>query len=140
MTMINQAPITGESMPVAKGVGEVVFAGTINGECALECRVTQEAKDSKLSKTLNLIEEAQLKRGKNERWVDQFARIYTPIMIGLACFIAFFSPLFLGGIWQEWISRAPYYFGHLLPVRTCHFNAYQHCLRAHCGGKAWGAH
>lgn len=106
MTMVNQAPITGESMPVAKGVGEVVFAGTINGGCAIECRVTQEAKDSKLSKTLNLIEEAQLKRGKNERWVDQFARIYTPIMIGLACFIALFSPLFLGGSWQEWISRA----------------------------------
>lgn len=104
--MINQASITGESMPVTKEVGDSVYAGTINGESVIECRVMKQAKDSKLSKTLELIEEAQLKRGVSEKRVDQFARIYTPIMVGLACLIALLPPLFLGGSWAEWISRA----------------------------------
>ena len=103
---VNQAPITGESMPVDKGPGETVFAGTLNGEGSLEVRVTKPYSDTTLSKIIHLIEEAQGQKAASERFVDKFARIYTPAVFVLALLILFIPPLFLGGSWDTWIYRS----------------------------------
>ncbi|HPE85356.1 MAG TPA: heavy metal translocating P-type ATPase, partial [Chlamydiales bacterium] len=102
---VNQAPITGESMPVNKAVNDVVFAGTLNEDGALEVEVTKNSKDSTLSRMIELVREASLKRAKTEAWVEKFAKIYTPIMIGLAIVFILIPPLFFGGHWTEWIYR-----------------------------------
>lgn len=103
---VNQAPITGESMPVDKGPGDTVFAGTLNGEGSLEVRVTKPYSDTTLSKIIHLIEEAQGQKAASERFVDKFARIYTPAVFVLALLILFIPPLFLGGSWDTWIYRS----------------------------------
>ena len=103
---VNQAPITGESMPVDKGPGDTVFAGTLNGEGSLEVRVTKPYSDTTLSKIIHLIEEAQGQKAASERFVDKFARIYTPAVFVLALLILFIPPLFLGGSWDRWIYRS----------------------------------
>lgn len=91
---VNQAPVTGESLPVSRAANDEVFAGSINGDGALEIRVTRVASDSLLAQVARLIEEARLKRSNHERWVDSFARVYTPIVLMLAIAIFLFSPLF----------------------------------------------
>ncbi len=90
---VNQAPITGESIPVAKGVGETVFAGTINGAAALEITVTHLATDNTISRLIQMVEEAQEKRAPAQRLVDQFARYYTPVVVVLAVLVALLPPL-----------------------------------------------
>ncbi|HKZ82651.1 MAG TPA: heavy metal translocating P-type ATPase [Anaerolineae bacterium] len=90
---VNQAPITGESLPVRKGVSEEVFAGTVNGGGALEVRVTHLAQDNTLSRIIRLVEEAQSVRAPSQRFIDQFARVYTPAMVLLAVLVAFLPPL-----------------------------------------------
>jgi Cd2+/Zn2+-exporting ATPase len=94
---VNQAPITGESIPVAKRTGDEVFAGTVNGEAALEIEVTRPAADSTLSRIVRLVEQAQAQRSPAERLVDRFARWYTPAVVALAALIALGMPLLLGG-------------------------------------------
>jgi Cd2+/Zn2+-exporting ATPase len=81
---VNQAPITGESVPVTKSVGDDVFAGAINGEGALEVEVTRLAQDNTLSRIIHMVEEAQAQKAPAEKFVDQFARIYTPAVVALA--------------------------------------------------------
>ena len=102
---VNQAPITGESMPVEKKSGDEVFSGTINHEGALEIRVSKEAGQSTLSRLIHMVEEAQKKRADVEQWVNRFAAIYTPSMIVLALLIAVIPSLIKGG-WDEWIYKA----------------------------------
>lgn len=102
---VNQAPITGEALPVIKNVGDLIFAGTINEEGALEARVTKEAGDTTLARIINMVQEARTKRAKAEQWVDQFSRIYTPCMILLALCFALIPPLFAGGDWMKWIYQ-----------------------------------
>ena len=111
---VNQAPITGESMPVEKQPADAVFAGTINGEGALEVRADRPAAESTLAAIARLVEQAQQSRSPTERFVDRFARGYTPAVIGLAIAIALLPPLFawLGVAWAavyspgEWLHRA----------------------------------
>ena len=105
-TMINQAPITGESMPLEKQVGDDVYAGTINEESSIECMALKKGGDTMLNRIAHLIEKAQAKRAKAERWVEKFARVYTPIMMTLALFMALICPLFLPGGYQTWFYRA----------------------------------
>lgn len=102
---VNQAPITGESIPISKQTGDGVFAGTINDEGALEVRVTKAASDTTLARIIHMVQEARSKRAKAEKWVDQFSRIYTPSMLILALGFALIPPLFTGGDWQEWIYQ-----------------------------------
>ncbi|MFH1682024.1 MAG: heavy metal translocating P-type ATPase [Candidatus Eisenbacteria bacterium] len=105
-TSVNQAPITGESLPVAKSEGDEVFAGTINGEGAIEFRSTKEAKDTTVARIIRMVEEARARRAPSEQWVERFARIYTPAMMGLSLFVALFPPLFFGGEWSRSIYQA----------------------------------
>ena len=91
---IDQAPITGESMPVHKSVNEKVFAGTMNGSGTLQVRVTHLAQDNTLSRIIKLVEETQSARAPSQRAIDEFARYYTPAMVVLAIFVASLPPIF----------------------------------------------
>ncbi len=103
---INQAPITGESLPVEKAEGDQVFAGTINETGSFEYNVTAAANDSTLSRIIHAVEEAQGARAPTQRFVDQFARIYTPAVFAIALAVAVLPPLLMGGDWFTWIYKA----------------------------------
>lgn len=103
---INQAPITGESMPVGKIVGDEVFAGTINGEGSLEVRVTKSSSDTTLARIIHLIEEAQSQKAPAQRFVDVFARYYTPSVFILALLVGVVPVWFFGAEAMTWIYRA----------------------------------
>ena len=104
-TSVNQAPITGESMPVAKMVGDEVFAGTINEDGAIEFRTTKPAAETTLARIIRMVEQAQSRRAPVEQWVEKFARYYTPAMIALAVLVAVLPPL-LGAPWGRWFYEA----------------------------------
>ena len=103
---VNQAPITGESMPVAKIIGDKVFAGTINETGSFEYRITAVQTDSTLSRIIRAVEEAQGSRAPTQRFVDSFAKIYTPIVFVIALGIAIVPPLLFGLAWMPWIYKA----------------------------------
>ncbi|OXS54927.1 heavy metal translocating P-type ATPase [Cohnella sp. CIP 111063] len=102
---VNQAPITGESVPVDKEVGDDVYAGTINEHGVLEISVTKLSEDTTLSKIIHLVEEAQEKKAPTEAFVDRFARIYTPIVFVLALAVMVIPPIFGAGTWAEWFYK-----------------------------------
>lgn len=103
---INQAPITGESLPVEKTEGDAVFAGTINESGSLEYIVTAAANNSTLARIIHAVEEAQGAKAPTQRFVDQFARVYTPVVFAIAMAVAVLPPLFFGGDWFDWIYKA----------------------------------
>ncbi|MEC5397956.1 heavy metal translocating P-type ATPase [Uliginosibacterium sp. H1] len=103
---VNQAPITGESLPVDKATGDVVFAGTINEAGSFEYCVKAGATDSTLARIIHAIEAAQGARAPTQRFVDRFARVYTPIVFLFALGVAVLPPLLFGGAWFEWIYKA----------------------------------
>ncbi|TCV96696.1 heavy metal translocating P-type ATPase [Biostraticola tofi] len=103
---INQAPITGESLPVDKAVGDSVFAGTINQSGSFEYRVTAAAGSSTLARIIHAVEQAQSVKAPTQRFVDRFARIYTPLVFAAALAVAILPPLLMGGEWQPWIYKA----------------------------------
>lgn len=103
---VNQAPITGESVPVLKEKGSQVFAGTINGNGSLEAKSTKAAGDTTLAHIIQMVGDAQAKRAPSEQWVDQFARYYTPIVFISAILVLLVPPLLLGGEWRDWIYRS----------------------------------
>ena len=103
---VNQAPITGESMPVDKGPGDPVFAGSINETGAFEYRVTAAAGQSTLARIIKVVEEAQGSRAPTQRFVDQFARIYTPAVLMIAVLVALVPPLAFAEPWIDWIYKA----------------------------------
>ncbi|UVM61703.1 heavy metal translocating P-type ATPase [Pseudomonas sp. B21-010] len=103
---IDQAPITGESLPVEKTIGDKVFAGTINQAGELEYTVTAAADHSTLARIIHAVEQAQGSRAPTQRFVDQFSKIYTPAVFVLALAVAVIPPLFMGAAWFDWIYRA----------------------------------
>jgi Cd2+/Zn2+-exporting ATPase len=103
---IDQAPITGESLPIEKTVGDKVFAGTINQAGSLEYKVTAAANNSTLARIIHAVEQAQGARAPTQRFVDTFAKVYTPAVFIFALGVALIPPLFMGGVWFEWVYRA----------------------------------
>jgi Cd2+/Zn2+-exporting ATPase len=113
LSEVNQAPVTGESLPAEKTPGDAVFAGTINGRGALEIQVTKLRRDTTLARIIHLVERAQAQRAPSQALVERFARIYTPAVIVLAIVVAVVPPLVMHGaaaghhdVWQTWLYRA----------------------------------
>lgn len=114
---INEAPITGESVPADKGPGDPVFAGTLNGQGAIEFRVTRVYRDTALARIIHRVEEAQAQRAPAQQMIDRFARRYTPAVVGLAIAVALVPPLasfayhslyhtaMSAGVWTTWFLR-----------------------------------
>ena len=103
---INQASITGESLPVTKTVGDEVFSGTVNEDGYLEMVVTKEAKDSVISKIVTLVKRSQLNRSTTETLVERISKYYTPLMIVISACVAFIPPLFFGQNLVDWVYKA----------------------------------
>lgn len=103
---VDQAPITGESMPVDKGPGDTVFAGTINTSGGFDFEVTARSTDTTLARIIHAVEQAQGRRAPIQRFVDSFARWYTPFIFALSFILALVPPLFLGAEWKPSIYRA----------------------------------
>lgn len=102
---VDEAPVTGESLPKAKAADDPVHAGTINGDGALRVRVTAAAADNTIARIVRLVEQAQDGKAPTARFIDRFARLYTPAVAGLAALVAVAPPLLAGGDWAEWIYR-----------------------------------
>jgi Zn2+/Cd2+-exporting ATPase len=102
---VNEAPVTGESVPVEKGAGDAVYSGSLNGQGGLLVEATKRAGDSTLQRIARLVEEAQAKKAPAEQFVDRFSRVYTPVVVAIAMVLAVVPPL-LGGVFGEWFYRA----------------------------------
>jgi len=114
LSAVNQAPITGESVPVDKATGQEVYAGTVNGQGALTVRVTRLAADTTIARIIKMVEEAQAQKAPSQQFVDRFARVYTPAVIAVAASVAILPPLFgwlagtgtFAALFGEWFYRA----------------------------------
>ncbi|MGR9053538.1 MAG: heavy metal translocating P-type ATPase [Gammaproteobacteria bacterium] len=103
---VNQAPITGESIPIDKQSGDTVYAGSINGNTTLEIESNKAASDTALAHIIRLVEAAHANRAPAEQWVEKFARIYTPAVMLGAVAVFLLPPLLLAAQWHEWFYRA----------------------------------
>ena len=103
---VNQAPVTGESAPVEKQTGDPVFAGSINGQGALEVEATKTFADNTISRIIQMVEEAQERKGQSQRFIERFGRRYSPLVLLFGVLIAILPPLLMGAEWAEWINRA----------------------------------
>ena len=103
---VNQAPVTGESMLVDKRPGDEVFAGSINGEGAIEVRASKAFADNTISRIIQMVEAAHERKGTSHRWIERFGARYSPAVLLVGVLIAVLPPLFLGGAWEEWVTRA----------------------------------
>ncbi len=106
VSTVNQAPVTGESLPVDKLPGDEVYAGSINGRGAIDVRVTRLRRDTTLARIIHLVEQAQSRRAPVQSFVERFAAIYTPAVLALALAVAVVPALVLGAPWSQWTYRA----------------------------------
>ncbi len=105
MSAIDEAPVTGESTPVAKEAGDKVFAGTINGDGVLRVQVTAAASDNTIARVVRLVEDAQDAKAPTERFINRFSLYYTPLVVVVAALVASLPPLVMGASWNEWIYK-----------------------------------
>jgi Zn2+/Cd2+-exporting ATPase len=103
---IDEAPVTGESTPVRKGVDAAVFAGTVNTDAVLRIRVMAAAADNTIARVVRLVEEAQESKAPTERFIERFARYYTPGVVVVAALVAIIPPLMFGGVWSAWVYKS----------------------------------
>lgn len=103
---VNQAPLTGESLPVEKSQGETVYTGTINQEGSLDVKVTKAFSDTKISQVIKMVEEAQEHKAVSQKFVDRFAEIYTPAVLVVAILTFLIPPAFFGGSWHDWLYKS----------------------------------
>ncbi len=106
ISFVDQSPLTGESEPVQKRAGSVVYAGSINGKGLLKAEVIKDFGRSTVSRIKQLVEEAQAKKSKSQRIVNRFAAVYTPIVIGISAAVAVIPPLLFSQPWSDWIYRS----------------------------------
>ena len=104
-TAVDESPVTGESLPVEKGINDTIFSGSLNGSGGLLVRATKSAGDSTLRRIARLVEEAQAKKAPAEQFVDRFSRVYTPVVVVAAVALAVVPPL-LGAEFGTWFYRA----------------------------------
>jgi Cd2+/Zn2+-exporting ATPase len=102
---LDDSPVTGESVPVNKGPGDTVFAGSINTDGVLTVRVDKGAEDNTIARIIHMVEEAQEAKAPTERFIDRFSRYYTPAVMLAALLVIVVPPLFFGGLWHEWIYK-----------------------------------
>ncbi|MEF2277239.1 heavy metal translocating P-type ATPase [Deinococcus sp. YIM 134068] len=102
---LDDSPVTGESMPVSRGPGEAVYAGSVNGGGVLEVRVTRGAKDNTIARIIRLVEEAEGSRAPTARLIDRFSRVYTPGVVAVSAAVAVLPPLLTGAEWSAWLYR-----------------------------------
>ena len=105
-TAINQAPITGESVPVEKSPGDEVFAGSVNGDGLIEIESTKAADETTLARIIKMVGDAGSKRAPSEKWVERFAAIYTPVVMVVALLMLLVPPLIFQGDWSVWLYRS----------------------------------
>jgi len=105
-TSVNQAPITGESLPVEKKPGDAVLAASLNGEGAIEVQATRSFADNSLSRIIHLVEEAQERKSQSQRFIERFGNRYSPFVLIMSFLIAAVPPLIFDGEWEVWIGRA----------------------------------
>jgi len=103
---VNEAPITGESIPVEKAAGDLVFAGSINGQGLVEAQATKIFADNTLSRIIRMVEEAQERKGKSQRFIERFGKKYSPAVLLIGVLIAVVPPLAFAALWSTWILRA----------------------------------
>src|SRR5690606_37343550 len=102
---IDEAPVTGESVPKHKSIGDAVFAGTINTDAVLRVRVTATATDNTIARVVKLVEEAQESKAPTERFIDRFSKYYTPGVMIVAALVMVVPPLAFGGDWDQWVYK-----------------------------------
>ena len=106
VSAVNQAPITGESVPVEKESGDGVFAGTINGDGLLEVETTKDAEDTTLARIIKMVGDAGSRRAPSEKWVEKFAAVYTPAVMAIALLMLVIPPVAFGAQWSDWLYRS----------------------------------
>ncbi|MGP4733497.1 MULTISPECIES: heavy metal translocating P-type ATPase [unclassified Psychrobacter] len=102
---LDDSPVTGESIPVAKAIGDAVFAGSINMQGALQIRVEKTAADNTIARIINLVEQAQTSKAPTARFIEKFSRYYTPAVMAIAALVIIVLPLTMGGEWSTWLYR-----------------------------------
>ncbi|WP_279480210.1 heavy metal translocating P-type ATPase [Aureimonas sp. SK2] len=102
---VDEAPVTGESVPKHKAVGDLVFAGTVNAGSVLRVRVTAASADNTIARVVRLVEEAQESKSPTERFIDRFSKVYTPAVLVVGLLVAVVPPLAFGSDWNEWIYK-----------------------------------